>query len=134
MSVATSKLKAMVYVLNAIWEQQHICVYSNSEGRAFVGKHGYTIWKHVKHMQQRLLFTVAVLTGNLHYIHGCRIITDKMDVIVYQVSGWEQATKHPDHEAWAAPFTWWGLANVTWQRSGVDTALTGFFTDRHCCV
>ena len=37
---------------------------------------------------------------------GCQLTTPKMDIRVDQVSGYEQATKFPDTEAWAAPFTW----------------------------
>lgn len=39
------------------------------------------------------------------HIKGCKIISERMEINVYQVSGWEQATKFPS-EAWAAPFTW----------------------------
>ncbi|GAB4823896.1 hypothetical protein N2152v2_010942 [Parachlorella kessleri] len=37
---------------------------------------------------------------------GCRVATDKLEVVVHQISGWEQARLYPDTEAWAAPFTW----------------------------
>jgi hypothetical protein len=38
-------------------------------------------------------------------VRGCEIKTNKMRVVVYQVSGWEQAAQHPE-EAFAAPYTW----------------------------
>ncbi|GAB4823900.1 hypothetical protein N2152v2_010946 [Parachlorella kessleri] len=39
-------------------------------------------------------------------VAGCRLTTHKFEVVVHQISGWEQATLYPDTEAWAAPFTW----------------------------
>ena len=40
------------------------------------------------------------------YVTGWLLSTPKLDIRVDQVSGYEQAMKFPDTEAWAAPFTW----------------------------
>lgn len=39
------------------------------------------------------------------YVSGCHVSMPKLDVIVYQVSGWSQATKY-ESERWSAPYTW----------------------------
>ncbi|GAB4824033.1 hypothetical protein N2152v2_011079 [Parachlorella kessleri] len=39
------------------------------------------------------------------YVTGCHVSMAKLDVIVYQVSGWSQATKY-ESEKWATPYTW----------------------------
>ena len=39
------------------------------------------------------------------HVTGCHVSMAKLDVIVYQVSGWSQATKY-ESEKWAAPYTW----------------------------
>ena len=38
-------------------------------------------------------------------VTGCQVSTPRMQVTVYQVSGYEQALLHPE-ETWAAPYTW----------------------------
>mgnify|MGYP001063304046 FL=1 len=37
---------------------------------------------------------------------GCILSTPKLEIRVDQVSGYEQALRFPDTEAWAAPYTW----------------------------
>ncbi|GAB4813345.1 hypothetical protein N2152v2_000391 [Parachlorella kessleri] len=43
-------------------------------------------------------------------VTGCLLTTPKMNIRVDQISGYEQASKFPDTEAWAAPFTWLNTA------------------------
>ncbi|GAB4823898.1 hypothetical protein N2152v2_010944 [Parachlorella kessleri] len=45
-------------------------------------------------------------SGTKQAVAGCRVTTHKFEVVVQQISGWEQASMYPDMEAWAAPFTW----------------------------
>ncbi|GAB4818668.1 hypothetical protein N2152v2_005714 [Parachlorella kessleri] len=46
------------------------------------------------------------------YVAACSLKTPTMDIRVDQVSGYEEALKHPDTEAWAAPFTWLDVSFV----------------------
>ncbi|GAB4817897.1 hypothetical protein N2152v2_004943 [Parachlorella kessleri] len=45
-------------------------------------------------------------TGEPKHVVGCILSTPKLEIRVDQVSGYEQALRFPDTEAWAAPFTW----------------------------
>ena len=38
-------------------------------------------------------------------VTGCHVVLPKLEVTVYQVSGWEQAGQF-ESEKWAAPYTW----------------------------
>ncbi|GAB4814603.1 hypothetical protein N2152v2_001649 [Parachlorella kessleri] len=37
---------------------------------------------------------------------GCNIVTSTFEIVVHQISGYEQAQAHPGIEDWAAPYTW----------------------------
>jgi len=48
----------------------------------------------------------AVLSeGPNPVVTGCHVVLPKLEVTVYQVSGWEQASQF-ESEKWAAPYTW----------------------------
>lgn len=46
------------------------------------------------------------------HVAACTLTLPTMDIRVDQVSGYEEALKHPDTEAWAAPFTWLDVSFV----------------------
>ncbi len=68
-----------------------------------------------------LLVAVVSEGPGPQHVKGCRVSTPNMEVTVTQISGWEQATMHPETESWAAPYTWYVLL-VLYARQGLGLA------------